>query len=124
MGGVLLVEDRDDVREALEEAIRDGGYQVDVAKTLSEAGRAFARGAYDLVVADVRLPDGSGRDLAVKAAKLGKKAILITGHRNEMDESETDITYLQKPFLMKTLIDTIGRGYAAMKRRPAAQPIH
>lgn len=51
------------------------------------------------MIADVRLPDGSGLDLAAKARDLGKPVILITGNgdvRQMLDER--GITYLPKPF--------------------------
>jgi FixJ family two-component response regulator len=35
---------------------------------------------YDLVVADVGLPDGSGHDVASFASAVGTKTVLITGH--------------------------------------------
>lgn len=62
---LLLVEDNEDLGDALERHFRDGGHAVDWAQTAPEAGdflRAEPDG-YDLVVLDIMLPGGDGRDI-------------------------------------------------------------
>jgi len=107
MGTVLLVEDRDDVRELIRDAIRSAGYELECATTWAEGWRLLTTKAHDLLVADVRLPDGSGRDLARRAVALGKRAVLITGHPNEVRRAPPEITCLRKPFLMRTILKAI-----------------
>ena len=107
MATVLLVEDRDDVREVIKDAIVSAGYALECATTWAEGWRKLAFNHHDLLVADVRLPDGSGRDLARRAVGLGKRAVLITGHPNEVRRSQPEITYLRKPFLMRTILKAI-----------------
>jgi len=107
MATVLLVEDRDDVRELIREAIQTSGYELDCATTWAEGWRLLMTKTHDLLVADVRLPDGSGRDLARRAVALGKRAVLITGHPNEVRRAPPEITYLRKPFLMRTILKAI-----------------
>ena len=107
MASVLLVEDRDDVRELIRDTIETAGYMLDCASSWADGWRILASKKHDLVVADVRLPDGSGRDLARRAISLGKKAVLITGHPNEVRRARPEIIYLRKPFLMRTLLRAI-----------------
>jgi CheY-like chemotaxis protein len=107
MASVLLVEDRDDVRELIRDTIQTAGYALDCASSWADGWRMLASKKHDLVVADVRLPDGSGRDLARRAISLGKKAVLITGHPNEVRRARPEIIYLRKPFLMRTLLRAI-----------------
>jgi DNA-binding response OmpR family regulator len=107
MASVLLVEDRDDVRELLKETILMVGHDIECAPSWAEGLRALASGAHDVLVADVRLPDGSGHDLAERALARGKKAVLITGHPDEMRRSAPEIIYLRKPFLMRALLNAL-----------------
>jgi DNA-binding NtrC family response regulator len=107
MASVLLVEDRDDVRELIRDTIQTAGYPLDCASSWADGWRMLAQKKHDVVVADVRLPDGSGRDLARRAVGLGKKAVLITGHPNEVRRARPEIIYLRKPFLMRTLLRAI-----------------
>lgn len=107
MASVLLVEDRDDVRELIRDTIQTAGYALDCASSWADGWRMLAQKKHDVIVADVRLPDGSGRDLARRAVGLGKKAVLITGHPNEVRRARPEIIYLRKPFLMRTLMRAI-----------------
>ncbi len=107
MGTVLLVEDRDDVRTLIRDAIQGAGYELECATTWAEGWRMLTARQPDLLVADVRLPDGSGRDLARRAVAFGKRAVLITGHPNEVRRAQPEITYLRKPFLMRTILKAI-----------------
>jgi CheY-like chemotaxis protein len=77
---ILLVEDERELRELLAAGLRKAGYTVDIAATRSEAQRRLASDAYALVVADWRLPDGNGIDVADQAAKLGAKTVIIHGY--------------------------------------------
>jgi len=117
MASVLLVEDRDDVRELLKETILLVGHALDCAPTWADGLHALATGTHDVLVADVRLPDGSGHDLARRAVARGKKAVLITGHPDEM-RSSSDIIYLRKPFLMRALLNALEQHVGASPLPP------
>ncbi len=60
---LLLVEDEGDLAAAVARGLRRGGYAVDVAAGVMEAEGRLIGTAYDLVVLDLGLPDGSGVDL-------------------------------------------------------------
>lgn len=120
MASVLLVEDRDDVRELLKETILLVGHELDCVPSWAEGLRALASGAHDVLVADVRLPDGSGHDLAQRALARGKKAVLITGHPDEMRKSAPEIVYLRKPFLMRALLNALEQQVGASPLPPPA----
>jgi CheY-like chemotaxis protein len=69
------------IRDSLKGALGREGYQVDVAATLAE-GRAKLREACDVLLLDVRLPDGSGLDLLadVRASAPETTVIVMSGH--------------------------------------------
>ena len=61
MARILLVEDDANVLMLLEHVLCGDGYDVDTASTVEQARSHLAqRPGYDLVVADGRLPDGTG----------------------------------------------------------------
>ena len=60
---VLLVEDDEIMRLSLEDRMRLEGLSARSAATVADATRVIEDGDVDLVVTDIRLPDGNGRDL-------------------------------------------------------------
>jgi DNA-binding response OmpR family regulator len=108
MARILLVEDHDIVHRMLCDAIIFEGHEADCVKTCREAEEALAHHQYALVICDVLLPDGSGRDVAAKAADRGAKALLITGHPQEAQALlVSGITHLMKPFSLKSFVALI-----------------
>ncbi|HEC83027.1 MAG TPA: PAS domain S-box protein, partial [Firmicutes bacterium] len=63
---VLVVEDEESVKTLFVRILSDNGYEVKTATSCSEARKIFedVRGAFDVLLVDVALPDGSGVDLA------------------------------------------------------------
>ena len=60
---VLVVDDEADLRELLELTLVKMGLDVDSAATVAEARALLARQPYQLVLTDMRLPDGLGLEL-------------------------------------------------------------
>jgi DNA-binding response OmpR family regulator len=77
---ILLIEDEYDVREFLEIALRGLGYSVDAAATAAEANRRLDAQPYALVIADWRLPDGDGTELADRALSLRAQTLIMSGY--------------------------------------------
>ncbi len=112
---LLVVEDSADLRNLLRELLVDAGYQVMEAATYA-AGLQLFEAAHDrisLIVADVCLEDGSGRELVrqLRTMKPGVKAILTTGYdphqmRGKID-LQPDELFLAKPFQTEELIHAI-----------------
>ena len=89
------------------------GCKVRVASSGKEALRAFKRGDYGLVIADLGMPDMSGRDVAraVKGARPETPVILITGWGvlvglKELPEIDGVI---EKPFSKDALLAQIAK---------------
>jgi two-component system, NtrC family, response regulator PilR len=57
---VLIVDDEADIRELLVLTLSRMGVDADTASTIEEAHRALKERQYDLVLTDMRLPDGDG----------------------------------------------------------------
>jgi len=70
---VLVVEDDDDLRDVLVTVLESGGLAVTPARGVAEARAELTRGLEpDVVVLDLRLPDGSGQDLVADLRRSGR----------------------------------------------------
>ena len=112
MKWILLVEDDLSLINGLSFAVKKQGYMLDVAHTKDEADRLWENGAYDLVILDVSLPDGSGFDICKRIRQASKVPIMFL---TAMDE-ETDIImgldiggddYITKPFKLAVFMSRI-----------------
>lgn len=108
----LLVEDDLGLTVGLSFAVKKQGYEVDVAHTVLEAGKLWEHGAYDLVILDVSLPDGSGFDLCQKIRQTSKVPVMFLTAADE----ETDMImgldiggddYITKPFKLAVFLSRI-----------------
>ena len=61
---ILIVEDETAISEPLVEMLVREGFEAEVADTIEAAREAYRRREPDVVLLDVMLPDGDGRDLA------------------------------------------------------------
>ncbi len=82
MARILLVEDHAALRDALAIALDGGGHRVVVAETGPSAVRALESGRFDLVITDVRLPEGDGFQVleAARAAEPRVPVIVMTAY--------------------------------------------
>ena len=117
---VLLVEDSADVRTLLAATLREEGHEVIEAADFASAAALLAGSeACDAVVADVRLPDGSGIALADLAQDAGIPTLLCTGDIDAMVTlGRQNIRHLRKPFPLDALPHWMWEvaGYAAPRR--------
>jgi two-component system, NtrC family, response regulator HydG len=110
MPRILLIEDDANVRMVMEHALVDGGYEVDTAATVSVGYELLATRLYDLVVADARMPDGSGIELADKAREVGSAALIITGYAFNLPRDDLDrFEFLLKPVRPSELLHGVER---------------
>ena len=63
MAEILIVEDNRTVREGLLQLLQVRGHSVQAAETAARAQAVLAQGAFDLVVSDYRLEDGTGMEI-------------------------------------------------------------
>lgn len=117
MPHVLIVDDEANTRAALAEIVGAEGFTTAVAGDLREARIQIGRQTPDVVLTDLKLPDGSGMDLFKELdPSIPAEVILITGHASV--ESAVDALrlgaadYLIKPINMqrlKAILDRIPR---------------
>ncbi len=109
---VLLVEDHLDTVNAMTRLIRKMGCYVATATTVAEALEKAEAEPFDLVISDIRLPDGSGHDL-MRRLRLRQDipGIALTGYAMEDDarrSSEAGFeVHLVKPVDFLALRDAV-----------------
>jgi two-component system response regulator AtoC len=100
---ILLIEDEDLSRESLTRLLKNAGYAVNGAESGEKAMQLLALDNYDIIVADLFLPDSNGIEILkkVKGNSPDTEVILITGHASAetavkaMKEGAFD--YITKP---------------------------
>ncbi len=107
---LLVVEDEEDLVEALRVGLVRAGYAVDVAADALTAHEKLQVNSYDLVLLDLNLPGGDGFQLcrAVRATGDGVRIIMVTA-RDRLDDrvrglDEGADDYLVKPFAFPELL--------------------
>ena len=111
---ILLVDDDDDLREALsEQLVMTEDFDVFEARNGAEGMEKVKAALYDLVILDVGLPDTDGRELCRRMRKQGVKCpiLMLTGHDTDsdtilgLDAGAND--YVTKPFKFPVLLARI-----------------
>ncbi|MBJ3783183.1 sigma-54-dependent Fis family transcriptional regulator [Devosia sp. MSA67] len=124
---ILIVDDEDMVRTALEQWLRLSGFETATAADAREALAAIDEIRPHVVLTDVRMPGLSGLDLLRSIAERGlpTEVILITGHGDVPMAVEAmragAFDFLQKPYVPDQLVHSISRAaeQARLKRELA-----
>jgi two-component system, NtrC family, response regulator PilR len=112
---ILIVEDHDDTRDALERFLSRCGYGVAVAADLRTALNLLQAQPFDALVTDIALPDGTGYALVSEARRRGVDimAIALTGYNYPRCADEPRATgfdhYLKKPLDCVKLRSLLGK---------------
>jgi len=110
---LLVVEDEPSILKIVGTTLRRLGYTVIEAGSAREALALAARheGPLHLLLTDVIMPEMNGRDLyaEIVARYPGIKAIFMSGYSEDIFPllEEGFIPFLQKPFRMRELSDTV-----------------
>ena len=120
---ILLIEDEDSISDPLASALRKEGFDVRTAETAAAGLEAFRARPPDIVLLDVMLPDGDGKDvLRLIRSSSRVPVVMLTARGEEMDrvlglELGAD-DYVTKPF---SAAELVARMRAVLRRsEPAA----
>lgn len=119
MAEILIAEDDGSMRGFLKLALEKAGHHVDVCEDGLKALNALTKRRYDLLLADIVMPEMDGVELATRAKDVDGdlKVMFITGFaavamsdRNPLRQT-TEV--LSKPFHLKDLVDQVDKILAA-----------
>ena len=122
---LLLVEDELDIQSFLKQALRDAGYEVDVAADGKSAENLARAHSYDILIVDLGLPDLDGISLILRLRESGVRApVLILSARRSVDDRVRGLEqggddYLTKPFALAELLARLRN--LLRRNAPAAQ---
>lgn len=121
----LLVEDNIELGEAVIARLSLDGHAVDHAKTLAEAHDWLAVADYDLMLLDVMLPDGDGREFLRKTRTAERLPVIVLTARSQISDRVDTLDlgaddYLTKPFDFGELE---ARCRAVLRRRGTPMPV-
>ena len=127
-GRILVVEDEESISEPFAEALRRAGFEALVTATAAGALELAASEDPDLVMLDLALPDGDGRDVCRELRRRSDVPIvMLTARGTEMDkivglELGAD-DYVVKPFSAAEVISRIRAVLRRSRPREAEAPM-
>jgi DNA-binding NtrC family response regulator len=122
-GRILVVDDERSIREFLTILLVQEGHEVATAASVREGVGRLTTERFDLVMCDLKLPDGSGLEVLQDARRrqVGTPFIIITAHTTPQHALEAlragAAEYLSKPFNVDDLKAIVGK----LLTRPAAE---
>ncbi len=100
---ILVVDDEPDLRTLYELTLLREGYRVETAESLAQAVQHLSEHRFDVVITDMRLPDGLGMELIrqVRAQQRAERCVVITAYGSAENAVESlkagAFDYLTKP---------------------------
>ncbi len=108
---ILIVEDENVFAKVVKKRLARAGYKSEIAIDLQTAKAKFESITPDLILLDMRLPDGSGLDFleAVKKSENSDVAVLVMSAYGELDDAVSAMKlgasdYLKKPVDLEELL--------------------
>jgi two-component system response regulator PilR (NtrC family) len=106
---LLIVDDEASLRDMLAFFFHKRGFEVLTASNFAEGSASALRSSPDLILCDIKMPDGNGLDLLrrVKAESPKTPVLMITAHTSTKDAIEAmkagAVDYIAKPFDVEEL---------------------
>ena len=112
---LLVVDDEAALLRLMQTLLTRYGYEVEGAGTVSQARQLFNENPerFQLVIADITLPDGSGEDMAIKMAEQNPalRVLICSGYPHSLEaipaSMQARFDVVQKPFLPAALTEAV-----------------
>ena len=108
---ILVVEDHEDTLRVMSRLLTMEGHDIDTATTLSGGRLRLDSHVYDLLIADIGLPDGPGYALMNAATQRRIPGIAISGYGMSDDITASRAAgfsvHLTKPVNLQTLLQAV-----------------
>jgi two-component system KDP operon response regulator KdpE len=125
---VLLVDDEPAIARFLKPALEAMGYEMTGAGTAAEAIKRIAAESPDLVLLDLGLPDGDGKDVIRRAREWSDVPIVVLSAREREQEKIDSLDlgaddYVNKPFNVGELMARMRAALRHRMQRKAEVPV-
>lgn len=117
MANILLIDDEQGMRETLTDILTEQGYEVKPFASGQEAVKEIRKGSFDIVIADLKLPDVGGMQILDEAKEVNPESavIVMTGYASMESAVEAlnrgAFSYIVKPFNMDEVKTVIKRAF-------------
>ncbi len=117
---VLVVDDDEDIRTIVAEALEEAGYTVETANGGVQALKRVARGAPDAIILDIWMPTLDGFDFmrTLRATEGTRNVPVVAMSAAYPERAALDIgvqEFVAKPFEVSALLAAVERALAAPK---------
>jgi DNA-binding NtrC family response regulator len=119
---ILLVEDESLFANAISKRLDKAGYKCKIAGTLAEAQRQVNTGVIELMLLDMRLPDGSGLDFLarLRESEAADIPVVVLTAYGELQDAVAAmklkaLDYLKKPIDLDELLITLEKALKRVK---------
>jgi len=122
---ILVVDDEPDLRTLYELTLVREGYHVDSAATLADGWQQLQERRFDVVITDMRLPDGMGLELLLRmqAEQRGERCIVMTAYGSAENAVEAlkagAFDYLTKPVDLRQFRNVVASALQVRQAAPA-----
>ena len=113
MAKILVIDDERSIRNTLKEVLEYENHEIDTAENGAEGIDMFAKGKYELVLCDIKMPNMDGIEALEKLIEMPGNApiVMISGHGN-IDTAVEAIKkgafdFIEKPLDLNRLLITI-----------------
>lgn len=109
----LIVDDDVDFAQSLADMIAALGHQAQISHSGSEAMSALSTGSFDVILIDLKLPDGAGTTWLERINEVvpAARKLMITGFVDEGVEQRCRVLGVEelliKPFSVRPLVDRL-----------------
>lgn len=126
---VLLVDDEAAIARFLRPALEANDFEIVSAGTVAEAIKRVAADSPDIVLLDLGLPDGDGKDVIRRAREWSDVPIIVLSAREREAEKIESLDlgaddYVNKPFSVGELMARIRTALRHRMQRKAEVPVH
>ena len=107
---VLVVEDDIPVRRVMEETFAEAGYDVDAVESVEQGLKLIQSREFDIVVADGRLEDGTGMEIADAAWEKDIPTLVVTAFAFDLLREKRNLAsynIVQKPIRPSQLMSAV-----------------
>jgi two-component system, cell cycle sensor histidine kinase and response regulator CckA len=121
---LLVAEDAEDLRRYIGLVLTAAGYEVRFAATTAEALSELGARAHDLVISDLLMPGGGGREVLRLAQRLATPPPVVIISGRTVDDTEAAVlaegarAFLRKPFSRAELLGAVARCLGAEGHPP------
>ena len=125
---VLVVDDEAAILRFLKPALEANGYEMTSAGSVAEATKRIAADSPDIVLLDLGLPDGDGKDVIKRAREWSDVPIIVLSARERETEKIEALDlgaddYINKPFNVGELLARMRTALRHRMQRKAEIPV-